>query len=133
MLKHRPFKVDGDIPITRSPMLLSKLKKAFELLNIYQPFGSISALGIKESIKILNYYSDDLKKIIIEKQNQNIFETKSIDVSEEKLCLGDLIWHVGNISNGVVPVPHLKMQEQKKQNVQPKISSEILKKISTSF
>ncbi len=132
MLKHRPFKVEGDIPLTRNPVLLSKVKKAFEVLNIYQPFGAISALGIKEAIKILHYYSDELKKAILEKSKTDIFATKSLDVSEDKICLGDVVWHVGDMAQGVQPVPHQKMLKNRSKPT-PKISSEIMKLISNNI
>ena len=135
MLKHRPFKVEGDIPLTRNPILLEKLKKAFEILNIYQPFGAISSIGIKETIKILHYYSDDLKKAIVERNKKNIFETQKIYVSEEKICLGDVVWHVGDISQGVQAVPHQKMLKHNKNRSAtiPKISADILKLISPAL
>lgn len=135
MLKHRPFKVEGDIPLTRNPPLLQKLKKAFEILNIYQPFGAMSDLGIKETIKILHYYSDDLKKAIVERNKKNVFETQKIYVSEERICLGDVVWHVGDIRQGIQAVPHQRMIKTNKNiyaNI-PKISSEILKLISPTL
>lgn len=135
MLKHRPFKVEGDIPLTRNPALLSKVKKAFEMLNIYQPFGAISALGIKEAIKILHYYSDELKKAILNKNKIDIFSTRSLDVSEEKICLGDVIWHVGDIAQGVKPIPHQKMVDRPRKPSQTptRISTEIMKLISNKI
>jgi hypothetical protein len=132
MLKHRPFKVEGDIPLTRNPILLSKVKKAFEILKIYQPFGALSSLGIKESIKILHYYSDELKKAIFEKNKTNIFETQKIFVSEDRICLGDVVWHVGDICQGIQAVSHQKMTPSANKKV-PKISPEILKLITNTI
>ena len=85
MLRHRPFFVEGDNPLTCNKKLLKAVVNAFGLLEIYQPFGTISSLGIKESLKFLNHYKKDLINRIREKKLKECLESRTVIVSIGKI------------------------------------------------
>ena len=82
-MKHRPFAVDGDRPITENKKLLKYLLKAFNLLDIYQPIGTISSYGIKEAIAFLNYYKNEIIQAHKARMIKEAIETKITFVGME--------------------------------------------------
>jgi hypothetical protein len=85
MLRHRPFFVEGDKPLIADKKLLKAVINAFRLLDIYQPIGTISSLGIKESLRFLNYYKKDIKNRLMEKKLQDLLNSKTyiVNMSEK--------------------------------------------------
>jgi hypothetical protein len=86
-MRHRPFYTEDDIPLVTNKKLLNVVIKAFDVMKLYQPFGAISSLGVKESIKILNYYKKDIEKSIKEKKLEDALKTEvyivGIDAQEK--------------------------------------------------
>lgn len=79
-MRHRPFFVESDIPVVNNKKLLNLVIKSFEILELYQPFGSISCLGVQESIKILNHYKKDIEKAYKDKKIQEALKTHTFIV-----------------------------------------------------
>lgn len=79
-MRHRPFFVEGDSPIVNNKKLLNLVIKSFELLELYQPFGAISCLGVQESIKILNHYKKDIEKAYKDKKISDALRTETFIV-----------------------------------------------------